>query len=136
GLSVAFDLPTQMGLDSDAPRAQGEVGRVGVAIATREDMERLMEGIPQESVSVSMTINATASILLAFYLALAEKRGTPFERLNGTVQNDVLKEYAARGTYIFPMEHSLRLTTDLMRYCHRAVPQWNTISISGYHIRE
>ena len=95
-----------------------------------------MEGIPQESVSVSMTINATASILLAFYLTLAEKRGTPFERLNGTVQNDVLKEYAARGTYIFPMEHSLRLTTDLMRYCHRAVPQWNTISISGYHIRE
>ncbi|MBI5837110.1 MAG: methylmalonyl-CoA mutase [Candidatus Eisenbacteria bacterium] len=136
GLSVAFDLPTQMGYDSDSPRAAGEVGKVGVAVATRADMERLMEAIPQETVSVSMTINATASILLAFYLALAEKRGVAFDRLNGTVQNDILKEYAARGTYIFPLAPSMRLTTDLIAFCFEKVPSWNTISISGYHIRE
>jgi methylmalonyl-CoA mutase N-terminal domain/subunit len=136
GLSVAFDLPTQMGYDSDAARAEGEVGKVGVAIATKGDMARLMEAIPQETVSVSMTINATASILLCFYLALAEKRGVAFSALNGTVQNDILKEYAARGTYIYPLEPSMRLTTDLMAFCFEQVPQWNTISISGYHIRE
>jgi methylmalonyl-CoA mutase N-terminal domain/subunit len=125
-----------MGYDSDSPRAAGEVGKVGVAVATRADMERLMDAIPQEAVSVSMTINATASILLSFYLALAERRGVPFEKLNGTVQNDILKEYAARGTYIFPMQPSLRLTTDLIAFCFEKVPNWNTISISGYHIRE
>jgi len=136
GLSVAFDLPTQMGYDSDSPRAAGEVGKVGVAVATRADMERLMDSIPLESASVSMTINATAAILLSFYLALAERRGVAFDRLNGTVQNDILKEYAARGTYIFPMDPSLRLTTDLIAFCFERVPNWNTISISGYHIRE
>jgi methylmalonyl-CoA mutase, N-terminal domain len=136
GLSVAFDLPTQMGYDSDSPFAAGEVGKVGVAVATRADMERLMDAIPQETVSVSMTINATASILLSFYLALAERRGVAFDRLSGTVQNDILKEYAARGTYIFPLQPSMRLTTDLIAFCFEKVPNWNTISISGYHIRE
>lgn len=136
GLSVAFDLPTQMGYDSDAPQAGGEVGRTGVAIATIDDMATLFDGIAQDEVSVSMTINAPAAILLAFYLALARRRGTPFDKLKGTSQNDVLKEYAARGTYIYPPTPSMRLVTDLMAYCARAVPQWNTISVSGYHIRE
>ena len=136
GLSVAFDLPTQMGLDSDAELAAGEVGRTGVAIDTIEDMEALFEGIPQDQVSVSMTINAPAAILLAFYLALARRRGVPFGKLSGTSQNDILKEYAARGTYIFPPKPSMRLVTDLMRYGADRVPRWNTISVSGYHIRE
>ena len=136
GLSVAFDLPTQMGYDSDSPQAAGEVGRTGVAIATIDDMATLFDAIAQDEVSVSMTINAPASILLAFYLALARRRGAPFATLNGTSQNDVLKEYAARGTYIYPPKPSMRLVTDLMAYCAREVPQWNTISVSGYHIRE
>jgi methylmalonyl-CoA mutase, N-terminal domain len=136
GLSVAFDLPTQMGFDSDHAMASGEVGRVGVAIATLDDMRTLFEGIPLEDVSVSMTINATAAILLAFYVALADERGVPRDRLSGTVQNDILKEYAARGTYIYPVEPSLRLVTDLFAFCAREVPRWNTISVSGYHIRE
>src|SRR5580704_3658853 len=136
GLSVAFDLPTQMGLDSDAPRAQGEVGRTGVAICTVADMEALFEDIPQDDVSVSMTINAPAAILLAFYLAVARRRGVPFAKLTGTSQNDILKEYAARGTYIYPPAPSMRLVTDLMRYCAESVTGWNTISVSGYHIRE
>ena len=136
GLSVAFDLPTQMGLDSDAPRAHGEVGRTGVAICTVADMDALFDGIPQDEVSVSMTINAPAAILLAFYLAVARRRGVPFAKLSGTSQNDILKEYAARGTYIFPPAPSMRLVTDLMRYCAHDVPGWNTISVSGYHIRE
>jgi methylmalonyl-CoA mutase N-terminal domain/subunit len=136
GLSVAFDLPTQMGFDSDHPMASGEVGRVGVAIATLDDMRTLFEGIPLENVSVSMTINATAAILLAFYVALADERGVPRDRLSGTVQNDILKEYAARGTYIYPVEPSLRLVTDLFAFCAREVPRWNTISVSGYHMRE
>jgi len=136
GLSVAFDLPTQMGYDSDAPQAAGEVGRTGVSIATIDDMATLFDGIRQDEVSVSMTINAPAAILLAFYLALARRRGTPFDKLTGTSQNDVLKEYAARGTYIYPPKPSLRLVTDLMSYCARHVPAWNTISVSGYHIRE
>jgi methylmalonyl-CoA mutase, N-terminal domain len=136
GLSVAFDLPTQMGYDSDHAMAAGEVGRVGVAIDTLDDMRALFDGIPLEDVSVSMTINATASILLAFYIALADERGIPRHRLAGTVQNDILKEYAARGTYIFPVEPSLRLVTDLFGFCANEVPRWNTISVSGYHIRE
>ena len=136
GLSVAFDLPTQMGYDPDAPLAVGEVGRVGVSIATVEDMADLFEGIPLERVSTSMTINATAAILLAFYLAVAERQGVPAARLSGTVQNDILKEYIARGTYIFPPGPSMRLVTDLMAYCRHHVPRWNTISISGYHMRE
>ncbi|MDQ6768106.1 MAG: methylmalonyl-CoA mutase family protein [Candidatus Eremiobacteraeota bacterium] len=136
GLSVAFDLPTQMGYDSDAPLAAGEVGRTGVAIDTVEDMATLFEGIPLESVSVSMTINAPAAILLAMYLALARRRGIPFAKLTGTSQNDILKEYAARGTYIYPPTPSMRLVTDLMQYCAKHVPGWNTISVSGYHIRE
>jgi methylmalonyl-CoA mutase N-terminal domain/subunit len=136
GLSVAFDLPTQLGYDSDAPQARGEVGKVGVAIDSVEDMETLLEGIPLDAVTVSMTINAPASILLAMVLAVARRRGTPFERLGGTIQNDVLKEYVARGTYIFPPRASMRLVTDAMAYCAQAVPRWNTISISGYHIRE
>jgi methylmalonyl-CoA mutase N-terminal domain/subunit len=130
GLSVAFDLPTQMGFDSDHARAQGEVGRVGVAIATIEDMERLLEGIPLDRVSLSMTINATAMILLA------DRRGIPREKLSGTVQNDVLKEYIARGTYIYPPAASLKITTDIFEFCSDEAPQWNTISVSGYHIRE
>jgi len=136
GLSVAFDLPTQMGYDPDHPMAEGEVGRVGVAIASLEDMRTLFEGIPLEKVSTSMTINATAAILLAFYIALADERGVPRAKLTGTVQNDLLKEYIARGTYIYPVEPSLRLVTDIFAFCAREVPRWNTISISGYHIRE
>ena len=136
GLSVAFDLPTQMGYDSDHKFSQGEVGRTGVAICSLEDMEILLDGIPQDKVSVSMTINATASILLAFYLAIAEKRGIAFEKLSGTVQNDILKEYISRKTYIFPPGPSLRLISDLFQYCNQNVPRWNPISISGYHMRE
>src|SRR5438552_2237119 len=136
GLSVAFDLPTQMGYDPDAPLARSEVGKVGVSIASVEDMADLFEGIPLERVSTSMTINATAAILLALYIAVARRRGVAVERLAGTVQNDILKEYIARGTYIFPPPPSMRLITDLFAYCHRRVPRWNTISISGYHMRE
>jgi len=136
GLSVAFDLPTQMGLDSDSPRAAGEVGRVGVAIDSLEDMETLFRGIPLDKVSTSMTINATASILLALYLAVAEKQGVPWDKVNGTIQNDVLKEYIARGTYIYPPGPSMRIITDIFSFCTERVPNWNTISISGYHIRE
>ncbi len=136
GLSVAFDLPTQIGFDSDDERAQGEVGRVGVAISSLEDMERLFDGIPLERVSTSMTINASAAILLALYVAAARRRGTPERELSGTLQNDILKEYVARGTYIFPPQASLRLVTDVCRYCAERVPRFNPISISGYHIRE
>ncbi len=136
GLSVAFDLPTQIGYDSDDPHAMGEVGRVGVAIDSLEDMEILLDGIPLDRVSTSMTINATASILLALYVAAARRRGIPDAALSGTVQNDILKEYVARGTYIYPPKPSLRLVTDVFAYCAERVPKWNTISISGYHIRE
>jgi methylmalonyl-CoA mutase N-terminal domain/subunit len=136
GLSVAFDLPTQIGYDSDDPSAAGEVGRVGVAVASLEDMERLFDGIPLDKVSTSMTINAPAAVLLAMYIAVAKRQGVDPELLRGTVQNDVLKEYVARGTYIYPPAPSMRLITDLMQYCHENVPRWNTISISGYHIRE
>ena len=136
GLSVAFDLPTQLGLDSDHPLAAGEVGKVGVAIDSLEDLERLFEGIPLLEVSTSMTINATACILLAMYLVVARKQGGRWEGLRGTVQNDILKEYIARGTYIYPPQPSLRIITDIFSFCSREVPQWNTISISGYHIRE
>ncbi len=136
GLSVAFDLPTQLGYDSDAPQARGEVGKVGVAIDSIADMETLLDGVPLDRVTVSMTINAPAAILLALLLAVARRRGIAFSKLGGTVQNDVLKEYAARGTYIYPPKASMRLVTDVMAYCAREVPQWNAISISGYHIRE
>lgn len=136
GLSVAFDLPTQLGYDSDAPQASGEVGKVGVAIDSIADMETLLDGVPLDRVTVSMTINAPAAILLALLLAVARRRGIPFDKLGGTVQNDVLKEYVARGTYIYPPKPSMRLVTDVMAYCAQEVPQWNTISISGYHIRE
>jgi methylmalonyl-CoA mutase N-terminal domain/subunit len=136
GLSVAFDLPTQIGYDSDDPMAQGEVGKVGVAIDSLQDMEILLKGIPLDQVSTSMTINAPASILLAMYIAVGEKQGVPPERLKGTIQNDILKEYVARGTYIFPPKPSMRLITDIFAYCSKHVPHWNTISISGYHIRE
>jgi methylmalonyl-CoA mutase N-terminal domain/subunit len=136
GLSVAFDLPTQMGYDADHVMARGEVGRVGVAISSLSDLRTLFEGIPLERVSVSMTINATAAILLAFYVALADERGIPRARLAGTVQNDILKEYIARGTYIYPVEPSLRLVTDIFAFCAEHVPRWNSISISGYHMRE
>ncbi|MGH7820843.1 MAG: acyl-CoA mutase large subunit family protein, partial [Candidatus Binatia bacterium] len=136
GLSVAFDLPTQMGFDSDHPRAAGEVGRVGVAIDSLDDMETLFRGIPLDRVSTSMTINATAAILLSLYLAVAEKHGVPWDKVNGTIQNDVLKEYIARGTYIYPPEPSMRIVTDIFAFCAERVPSWNTISISGYHIRE
>jgi methylmalonyl-CoA mutase N-terminal domain/subunit len=136
GLSVAFDLPTQMGYDSDDGVARGEVGKVGVAIATIEDMRVLTDGLPLDRVSISMTINATASILLALYLATARERGVAWGSLAGTVQNDLLKEYIARGTYIFPPRESLKITTDLFAFCGKEVPRWNTISISGYHIRE
>ena len=136
GLSVAFDLPTQIGLDSDDPLSAGEVGKVGVAIDSLEDMERLFAGIPLDEVSTSMTINATAAILLALYLAVARKQNVPFNKVRGTLQNDILKEYIARGTYIYPPAPSLRLVTDIFAYCAREVPNWNTISISGYHIRE
>src|SRR5690606_1065115 len=136
GLSVAFDLPTQMGYDSDHPLAEGEVGRVGVAIDTLADMETMLDGIPLDQVSTSMTINAPAAVLLAMYVAVAQKRGVPLERLSGTVQNDILKEYLARGTYIFPPGPSMRLVVDVIEYCCRFLPRWNPISISGYHIRE
>src|SRR5437868_549187 len=136
GLSVAFDLPTQMGYDSDHTLADGEVGKVGVAINSIEDMERLTEGIPLDKVSTSMTINATASILLAFYIAVGRRRGIPEEQLSGTVQNDVLKEYVARGTYIYPTAPSMRIIGDMLTYCAERLPHWNPISISGYHIRE
>ncbi len=136
GLSVAFDLPTQIGYDSDAPLARGEVGKVGVSIDSLQDMERLFQGIPLDQVSTSMTINSPCAILLAMYLAMAEKQGVAFDKLRGTVQNDILKEYSSRGTYIFPPRPSMRLITDIFEYCTREVPQWNTISISGYHIRE
>ena len=136
GLSIAFDLPTQVGYDSDHAMANGEVGKVGVPISILDDMERLFKDIPLEDVSTSMTINATAPILLAFYIVAAEKKGINVEKLNGTVQNDILKEYSARGTYIFPPKASMKLVTDLMSFCYDNVPNWNTISISGYHIRE
>ena len=136
GLSVAFDLPTQMGYDPDAPAAYGEVGKVGVSIASVEDMEDLFHGIPLDRVSTSMTINATASILLGLYVAVARRQGVPAASLTGTVQNDILKEYIARGTYVFPPGPSLRLITDMFAYCRAEVPRWNTISISGYHMRE
>ena len=136
GLSVAFDLPTQIGLDSDDPLALGEVGKVGVAIDSLDDMLTLFDGIPLDKVSTSMTINATASTLLCLYLAVAKRQGIGFDRVNGTIQNDILKEYIARGTYIFPPKPSLRLITDTFAYCAAEVPNWNTISISGYHIRE
>ena len=136
GLSVAFDLPTQTGYDSDAAMAEGEVGKVGVAISSLDDMERLFDGIPLSKVSTSMTINATAAILLAMYVAVAKKQGVDPKQLRGTVQNDILKEYIARGTYIFPPAPSMRLATDIIEYCARELPNWNPISISGYHIRE
>ncbi len=136
GLSTAFDLPTQMGYDSDHAMAMGEVGRVGVAIDTLDDMRKLLDGIPLDRVSTSMTINATAAILLALYIAVADERGIPRGRISGTIQNDILKEYIARGTYIYPVEPSLRLITDIFAFCNAEVPRWNTISISGYHIRE
>jgi methylmalonyl-CoA mutase, N-terminal domain len=136
GLSVAFDLPTQLGMDSDNPLAGGEVGKVGVAIDTLHDMETVFNGIPLDRVSTSMTINATAAILLAMYIAVARKQGLSPKVINGTIQNDILKEYIARGLYIYPPSFSLRLITDVFAYCEREVPNWNTISISGYHIRE
>jgi methylmalonyl-CoA mutase, N-terminal domain len=136
GLSVAFDLPTQMGYDSDHPLAAGEVGRVGVAIDSLDDMARLFDGIPLDRVSTSMTINATAIILLALYIACAKRQGVPLRSLSGTVQNDILKEYVARGTYIYPPRPSLRIVTDIFAFCEHELPLWNTISISGYHIRE
>jgi len=136
GLSVAFDLPTQIGYDSDNPIAQGEVGKVGVPIDTLKDMEILFGGIPLDKVSTSMTINAPAAVLLAMYIAVAEKQGVSADKLRGTIQNDILKEYIARGTYIYPTEPSMRLITNIFEYCSKEVPKWNTISISGYHIRE
>jgi methylmalonyl-CoA mutase N-terminal domain/subunit len=136
GLSVAFDLPTQIGYDSDHPLAQGEVGKVGVAIDSLEDMEILFDQIPLDKVSTSMTINAPAAVLLAMYMVVAEKQGVSSKELRGTIQNDILKEYSARGTYIFPPKPSMRIITDIFSFCSREVPQWNTISISGYHIRE
>jgi methylmalonyl-CoA mutase N-terminal domain/subunit len=136
GLSVAFDLPTQMGYDSDAPEASGEVGRVGVPIDSLADMELLLDGLPLDTVSTSMTINATAAILLALYVAAAEKRSVARERIAGTTQNDILKEYIARGTWIYPPRPSMRLVTDIFEFCARELPRWNTISISGYHMRE
>ncbi len=136
GLSVAFDLPTQIGYDADDPMAEGEVGKVGVSISSLEDMEALFLGIPLDRVSTSMTINAPAAILLAMYVAVAKKKGIDPQKLRGTIQNDVLKEYIARGTYIFPPKPSMRLVTDIFSYCQKEIPHWNTISISGYHIRE
>ena len=136
GLSVAFDLPTQMGYDADHVLSEGEVGKVGVSISSLEDMETLLAGLPLEQISTSMTINATASILLALYIAVAKKQGANIHKLSGTVQNDVLKEYIARGTYIYPPQHSMRIITDMFRYCADQLPRWNTISISGYHVRE
>ena len=136
GLSVAFDLPTQMGRDADHPRARGEVGKVGVSISSLRDMEVLLKGIPLAEVSTSMTINSTAAILLSLYAAVGEQQGVPLEKLSGTVQNDILKEYIARGTYVYPPRESLRLVTDVFAFCAKRVPRWNPISISGYHIRE
>jgi methylmalonyl-CoA mutase N-terminal domain/subunit len=136
GLSIAFDLPTQIGYDSDHPLARGEVGKVGVPVDTLHDMEILFKNIPLDKVSTSMTINATAPVLLAMYIALAKRQGVDLAKLDGTIQNDILKEYIARGTYIFPIVPSMRLTTDIFEYCSRELPRWNTISISGYHIRE
>jgi methylmalonyl-CoA mutase N-terminal domain/subunit len=136
GLSVAFDLPTQMGMDSDHPLAAGEVGRVGVAISSLADMERLFEGIPLDHISTSMTINSTAAILLALYALVARKQGADVRKLSGTIQNDILKEYIARGTYIYPPGKAMRIITDLFSWAAREMPEWNTISISGYHIRE
>src|SRR5438093_1186351 len=136
GLSVAFDLPTQMGYDADHPLAEGEVGKVGVSICSLADMEELFAGIPLSDVSTSMTINATAPILLALYVAVGKRQGVPLARLAGTTQNDILKEYAARGTYIYPPAASMRLVTDIFAYCAEELPSWNTISISGYHMRE
>ena len=136
GLSVAFDLPTQIGMDSDHALALGEVGKVGVAIDSLEDMERLFDGIPLEKVSTSMTINSTAAILLTLYVAVAKKQGANLSKLSGTVQNDILKEYIARGTYIYPVRPAMRIVTDIFAWCRDALPKWNTISISGYHIRE
>jgi methylmalonyl-CoA mutase N-terminal domain/subunit len=136
GLSVAFDLPTQIGYDSDHEMSDGEVGKVGVAIDSLKDMEQLFEGIELEKITTSMTINATASTLLAMYIALAKKQGADLSKISGTIQNDILKEYAARGTYIYPPKASMRLITDVFEYCAKEVPKWNTISISGYHIRE
>ncbi len=136
GLSVAFDLPTQIGYDSDYEMAMGEVGKVGVAIDSLRDMEVLFDGIPLDKVSTSMTINAPAAVLLAMYIAVAERQGVPADKLRGTIQNDILKEYSSRGTYIFPPQPSMRIITDIFSYCGAKVPQWNTISISGYHIRE
>ena len=136
GLSVAFDLPTQIGYDSDHDFAEGEVGKVGVAIDSLKDMETLFDGISLENITTSMTINATASTLLAMYIALAKKQGADIKKISGTIQNDILKEYAARGTYIYPPKPSMRLITDIFEYCSKEVPKWNTISISGYHIRE
>jgi methylmalonyl-CoA mutase, N-terminal domain len=136
GLSVAFDLPTQLGLDSDHPQARGEVGKVGVAVDSIQDMERLLHRIPLDSVSVSMTINATAAVMLAMYLAVAERRRIPWTRLSGTIQNDLLKEYIARGTYIYPPRASVRIIVDILTFCQEKVPRWNSMSISGYHIRE
>ncbi len=136
GLSVAFDLPTQIGYDSDHPLSEGEVGKVGVAVDSLKDMEILFDGIPLDKVSTSMTINAPAAVLLAMYIAVAEKQGVSKDKLRGTIQNDILKEYIARGTYIFPPQPSMRLITNIFEYCSKHVPNWNTISISGYHIRE
>src|SRR5579864_6104823 len=136
GLSVAFDLPTQIGMDSDHPLAAGEVGKVGVAIDSLEDMQTLFDGIPLEHVSTSMTINSTAAILLALYVAVAKQQGASLQRLAGTVQNDILKEYIARGTYIYPLRPAMRIVTDIFAWCRRELPNWNAISISGYHIRE
>src|SRR5882672_4843565 len=136
GLSVAFDLPTQIGYDSDHPLAEGEVGKVGVAIDSIRDMEELFAGITLEKITTSMTINATGFILLAFYVALAKQQGADLKKISGTVQNDILKEYEARGTYIYPPRPSMRIITDIFEYCNKETPKWNTISISGYHIRE
>src|SRR6185312_11169556 len=136
GLSVAFDLPTQIGLDPDHALAAGEVGRVGVSVASIEDMRKLFDGIRLEDVSTSMTINSTAAILLALYVAVAREQGADSRKLNGTIQNDILKEYIARGTYIYPARQAMRIVTDLFAWAQTEVPEWNTISISGYHIRE
>lgn len=136
GLSVAFDLPTQMGYDADHTLSEGEVGKVGVSISSLEDMETLLNDLPLDRISTSMTINATASILLSLYIAVAKKQGVEARKISGTIQNDVLKEYTARGTYIYPPQHSMRIVTDIFRFCSESVPRWNTISISGYHIRE
>src|SRR5713101_7033765 len=136
GLSIAFDLPTQMGLDADHPLAAGEVGRAGVAICSLADMERLLDGIRLDQITTSMTINSTAAILLALYVLVARRQGADLRKLSGTVQNDILKEYIARGTYIYPPGPALRLVTDIFAFCGERAPEWNTISISGYHIRE